>query len=188
MFDYLVKNVTHDSEPRKDNSDKKVLFEKDLKLRSAEAYREDLSFIKNEALKENLSYQMQYLEFQIRFYNEYQMYLTLESLHCKSITTTIGTIVEGILYDLKTQDGRAQNEFESRFSFLELIDDAYQHYLIERDMQDRFHTLRKERNLLHISEIKYQEYDAYNIDGANTYIRTLIDFIEAQKSGSNNPA
>ena len=89
-MELLVKNVENKENPRQDNSDKKQLFERGRRPRSAAEHKEDWSFIEDESIRTNISYQMQYLEFQVLLYNDYQIYLTVESLSCKNIMAIIG--------------------------------------------------------------------------------------------------
>jgi len=181
MIELLIKNVSNEEFPRRDNSDKRVLFEEGRKPRPAEEHREEWGFIENESLLDNISYQMQYLEFQILLYNEYQMYLTLESLHFKNIMATIGGIVESALFALVEQEKKKINsEVYAQQTFLSVIDDAYSMGIIGLELKDEFHILRKDRNLMHFSEIDYQEYSAYKMEQANRHIEALSKFIEMQ--------
>ncbi len=83
MINSLIKTQSNTENPKQDNSDKKQLF--DSHLKSASDYQEEWSFIananhstKSRAL-DNISYNLQYIEFQIKLYNEYQFYLTPRS-------------------------------------------------------------------------------------------------------------
>src|SRR5665213_1912982 len=85
---------------REDNADKKELFSKERHPHPAKYHKEEWAFIQDVSLRENVAYQMQYLEFMVALYNDYQIYLTIESLLCKDILATIGGIVEAALFDL----------------------------------------------------------------------------------------
>ena len=89
-MELLVKNIEDKEDPRKDNSDKKTLFDSERSPKAANEHKDKWSFIKNKAIRENIAYQMQYLEFQIHLYNDYQIYLTIESLIFKNIMAVIG--------------------------------------------------------------------------------------------------
>jgi hypothetical protein len=67
---------------------------------------------------------------------------------------------------------------DDRAPFLKLIDDAYEFKIIDKDLRDDFHHLRKIRNLVHLSSISYQEHKAYNIKETNHYIQSLNNFIK----------
>lgn len=126
---------------------------------------------------------MQYLEFQTRLYNDYQLYLTLESLHLKNMMGTIAGIVEAALYGLVRQASeRAGYVFDERRNFLDLINDAYDMQLIDRDLQDDFHALRKDRNLVHFRTLNYQEYSAYTHEEVNAHLAALNDFVTMQNT------
>jgi hypothetical protein len=126
---------------------------------------------------------MQYLEYQVHLYNDYQMYLTLESLHFKNIMTTLGGVVECALYALVSQ---AADEggymFDERTPFIRLIDDAFDIKIIDRELKDYFHALRKMRNFVHISSLDFREYAAYDIDETNRYLDALNRFIATQQA------
>lgn len=179
-----MKNVSSVEFPRRDNSDKKSLFREGRKPRTAEEHREEWGFIKDDTLLDNISYQMQYLEFQILLYNEYQMYLTLESLHFKNIIGTIGGIIESALSDLVWQRReKARGRVQGEPTFMDLIDEAYKLKVIGQGLRKQFHVLRKERNLMHFSDIAYQEYSAYTIGQANAHIEALLTFIDMEAVG-----
>lgn len=128
---------------------------------------------------------MQYLQFQVRLYNDYQLYLTLESLHLKSIMGTVAGIVEAALYGLvKQMSDRAGYTFDERRNFLDFIDGAYDMQLISRDLRDDFHRLRKDRNLVHFRALAYREYNSYTVDQVNDHLSALNEFVEAQASAT----
>lgn len=167
-------------EVAREEQDDKVPWElKGGSVDKAEWYREYWQGIKNEKLLANISYQMQYLEFLIKQYNTYQLYLTLESLHLKTIQATIAGILEAALYDLVAQTcEKAAYPMDERRSFLDLIDDAYDMELIDQDLRDELHQTRKDRNKVHFRSLPYLEYSAYEFDEVNKAIVTLNDFIK----------
>lgn len=182
-MELLSKQENISGNPRYDNANKKALFSDDRKPRTAEEHRIDWSFIEDEAMRENISYQMQYLEYQVHLYNDYRMYLTLESLHFKNIMAVIGGIVECALYALVEQNAEEGGYiFDDRTPFIRLIDDAYDSQIIDRELKDYFHALRKMRNLVHISSLDYREYEAYDIEETNRYIGALNKFIKENKT------
>ncbi len=177
----LQKSENTSNDPRQDNADKKPLFDEDQRLQSAAAHREVWNCIDDVGLRENISYQMQYLEFQVQLYNSYQMYLTLESLHLKNMMGTISGIVEAVLYALVRQGSQAAGwTFDERRTFLQLIDDARDMQIIDRELVDIFHDLRKDRNLVHFRTLEYREYSAYTVDEVNEYLQALDRFISLQ--------
>jgi hypothetical protein len=99
-MELLVKNIENKEDPKEDNSDKKPLFEVDRRPRTAVEHKDDWSFIGDTSIRENIAYQMQYLEFQIFLYNDYQIYLTVESLMFKNIMAVIDGVMEGALSHL----------------------------------------------------------------------------------------
>lgn len=178
-MELLVKNIEDKENPRNDNSDKKPLFEQGHRPKSANEHKDNWKFIEDEAVRTNIAYQMQYLEFQVYLYNDYQIYLTIESLMCKNLMAVIGGIVESALCDLVRQSVEKSGYiFDDRMPFLKLIDEAYDLKLVDREQKDYFHALRKMRNLVHLSSIEYKEYGAYDITETNRYIDALNRFIE----------
>ena len=99
-MEYLRKTIINIEDRRKDNSDKKELFTKTRHPHPAAFYKEQWEFIEDVAVRENISYQLQYLEFMVYLYNDYQLYLTMESLLCKDIIVLVGGIIEAALFDL----------------------------------------------------------------------------------------
>lgn len=175
----LLQKIILDSEDkRKDNSDKKVLFLKDRHSQTANFYKDQWSFIGDKTVRENIAYQMQYLEFMVHLYNDYQIYLTIESLLCKDIIVTVGGIIEAALFDLissaRKKAGMAKPD---RTDFTILLGQAYHDYgLIDKDMWHFCHELRKVRNLVHLKAADFQEHSAYTVDQANDCIKKLEEF------------
>lgn len=180
-MEVLKKNIEDKEDPRKDNSDKKPLFEGDRKPKTANEHKDTWHFIQDKNTRENIAYQMQYLEFQVHLYNDYQIYLTIESLICKNIMAVIAGVVESALSWLVgeklAKEGYLVND---KAQFLQLIDDACKFEIIDRGLQNDFHKLRKMRNLVHLNSVEYQEHSAYNPKEANHYIEALNRFIELQ--------
>ena len=179
-MELLRKTENTTDNPRLDNNDKHMLFPEGRRPRAAAQYRAELRIVSDEGLRENISYQLQYLEFQVYLYNDYQLYLTLESLHLKSMMATIAGIVEATLYGLVRQGSDvAGYTFDERRSFLDLINDAYDMQLIRKDLQRTFHQLRKDRNLVHFRTLEYREYKAYTIDEVNEFLEALNEFLQS---------
>jgi len=180
----LLKKTIVDDNKHEDNADKKSLFEKDRHPRPANSHKDDWSFIKDTRARENIAYQMQYLEFLVYLYNDYQIYLTIESLLCKNIMVIIAGVVESALYSLVNQSCEKANlEFNIRTDPIKLIQEAFDLGIIDKEMKDSFHNLRKVRNLIHLKGIEYQEHDAYVIKEVNNYLEILDKF---RKKSENN--
>jgi hypothetical protein len=177
-MELLKKTISHDEKKKQDNSDKKKLLADDRHPKSAEHYKEEWSFIEFVPAKENIAYQLQYLEYMINLYNDYQMYLTIESLHCKNIMITITSIMECALYDLLYQLARKKSDigFDEKEDFFRMIDLGFQKGLLDGQMKNLLHELRKVRNFIHISNLEHKEYEAYNIEQVNSYIMLLDNF------------
>ena len=105
-MELLTKSIEHDDHKQDDNSDKKELFSKERHPKKAIEHKEEWSFVESEKVRDNIAYQHQYLEFMIFLYNDYQIYLTVESLLCKNIMVTIASIIESALFDLVEQAPR----------------------------------------------------------------------------------
>src|SRR3989338_4034843 len=128
-MELLRKTIINPADRRKDNSDKKELFLKDRHPHTANFYKDQWLFIEDVTVRENIAYQMQYLEFMVHLYNDYQIYLTIESLLCKDIIVTIGGIIEATLFDLiasaRKRAGMGEGE---RTDFTVLLGQAYHEY------------------------------------------------------------
>lgn len=178
----LIKSTADEENPRNDNSDKKVLFNKDQHIGTADSYKNEWNFIENETVRDNIAYQMQYVEFTVRLYNEYQIYLTVESLLCKQILVVVAGVIESALFDVvENARRRAHILVDDRIDFLRLINEAYDMGVLNRDMKDAFHNLRKLRNKIHISSLTDPEYSAYSVDDVNPYLETLELFRVSQR-------
>ena len=180
-MELLKKAQNTTSDPRQDNADKKALFAEGARPRSAGEHKELWVFIADQQIRENIAYQMQYLEFQVRLYNDYQIYLTVESLLCKNIIVTIGGIIEAALYALMTEhaDGSGY-AFDEKTPYFKRIDEAYDMQIIDKELKDTLHNLRKMRNLVHLNTLDFREYQAYDIHETNEYITALDRFIQYQ--------
>lgn len=178
-MELLKKTIKKDEgEDGRDNSDKKELLAKGRHPQSAQKYRDEWSFIEYVPAKENISYNMQYLEYMVNLYNDYQMYLTIESLHCKNMLVTIASIMECALYDLLYQLNRKKSNvgFDDREDFSFLIDLGFRHGLLEGNMKYLLHDLRRVRNFVHITSLEHQEYAAYTVEQVNTHLTLLNNF------------
>ncbi len=177
-MELLRKSILEEENRRKDNSDKKELFVKDRHPKPANFYKDEWKFIEDKTVRENIAYQMQYLEFMVHLYNDYQIYLTVESLLCKDIIVTVGGIIEASLFDLittaKQKDGL---EMGDRTDFTVLLGIAYHEYkFIDESMWHFCHELRKARNLVHLKSADFQEHIAYTPKQANDCIKKLEEF------------
>ncbi len=183
-MELLIKKIVNTEDRRKDNSDKKELFIKERHPHSAAFYKDQWSFIQDVGVRENIAYQMQYLEFLTHLYNDYQIYLTIESLLCKDIMVAVGGIIEAALFDMiQSVKEKAGLKMEDRTDFTMLLGQAYHEYsLINEDLWHFFHNLRKVRNNLHLKAADFQEHSAYTIEQVNECITKLDDFLSYQKS------
>jgi len=177
-MELLRKTITDQNDHRHDNADKKPLFTKEHHPNTAAFHKEQWLFIEDVAIRENIAYQMQYLEFLVYLYNNYQIYLTLESLLCKDIIVTVGGVVEAALLSL-IQQGRekAGMHEELRTDFTSLLGQGYHEYgLLTEDLWHFFHNLRKTRNNVHLAAADFKEYAGYTIGQANECIQKLEEF------------
>jgi len=177
-MELLKKIIKHKEEKKDDNSDKKELLAEGRHPRSARQHREEWSFIDYEPARDNISYQLQYLEYMVNLYNDYKMYLTVESLHCKNMLITLASIMECALFDLLYQISQKKNGvgIDVREDFLSLIDLGFRHGLLDGNMKYLLHELRKVRNFVHISSLEHKEYEAYTVDQVNLYLVLLNNF------------
>lgn len=187
-MDLLIKNVADPLNPRNDNADKKKLFVGDDHTESAESKRGKWKFIVNEDIQHNVSYQLQYIEFLTRVYNEYQIYLTYESLLCKNIMTSVCAIAEAALFSV-ISNARAKGGLsgEWRTDFTALIGSAYNEYqLIDTETRNYFHELRLHRNTLHIQAADFKEHRGYGIERANEALK-MLEELRVQLIEVGNP-
>ncbi len=175
-MEVLRKTSAEEEKSRENESIKKNLFAKG-RIRPASFYKDEWLFIEDIRTRENISYHVQYLEFCICLYNEYEIYLTAESLLCKNMMATIAVIIESALFDLVNQAGDKTNfSFNERRDFLSRIDIAFDMKLIDYNMKNAFHDLRKLRNRIHLSGAEEREYSAYGVEEVNKYIEILDRF------------
>lgn len=184
-MELLRKTTSIAEDRRKDNADKKVLFTKERHPQTAVSYKEQWAFIEDITLRENIAYQMQYLEFMIYLYNDYQVYLTVESLLCKDIIVSVGGIIEAALFDMiQSKRKKISLAMDGRTDFTVLLGAAYHEYgLIDRDMWHFCHELRKTRNNVHLKAADFQEHIAYTVEQANECIQKLEEFRVGLKLG-----
>ena len=176
-MDRLKKQIHNPRERRLDNLDKKELFEKDRHPQPAAYYKDKWSFIKKKAARENIAYQMQYLEFMVNLYNDYQIYLTIESLLCKHLMVSVAGVVEAALAAV-LEEGYKEvgKDFNQDRNFQSLINLAFASGLMGNGMKRRLQGLRRIRNTIHISTLDYQEHVAYEVDDVNKFLDLLDDF------------
>lgn len=163
---------------RQDNADKKALFAKEHRPQAATVHKNQWALVSDTMVRENIAYQMQYLEFMVNLYNEYQVYLTIESLLCKDIIVTVGGIVEAALFDL-IQSALAKKGLPmgERTDFTVLLGQGYHDYgFLTKDLWHFFHNLRKVRNNVHLKAADFNEHTAYTVDQANECIKKLEEF------------
>jgi hypothetical protein len=178
-MDRLKKEILKSKDRRLDNLNKKELFTKDRHPQSANYYKNEWSFIKKKGARENISYQLQYLEFMVNLYNDYRFYLTIESLLCKSLMVSIASVIEAALTAILEEGYKpitAGTNLDRNFkSMLEL---AYAKGLINRNTKYKLQGLRRIRNSIHLSSIDYQEHAAYNPEDVNKHLDLLDSFRE----------
>jgi hypothetical protein len=177
-MELLRKAITDPSDHRNDNGDKKALFTKERHPQTAALYKEQWSFIEDKTLRENIAYQMQYLEFMVYLYNDYQVYLTIESLLCKDIIVSVGGVIEAALFDMiQSRKKKMGLEMDGRTDFTVLLGAAYHEYgLIDKNLWHFCHELRKIRNNVHLKAADFQEHTAYTVQQANDCIQKLEEF------------
>jgi len=176
-MELLEKTTKNKEEKKEDNSDKKELLSIGRHPQNAKHYREEWSFISYEPARDNISYQLQYLEFMINLYNDYKMYLTIESLHCKNMLITLASIFESALFDLLYQVNEKKGlGIDIREDFVSLIELGFRNGLLDGNMKYSLHELRKVRNFVHISSLEHKEYEAYTVEQVNLYLMLLNNF------------
>jgi hypothetical protein len=159
-----------------ENSSKDNLFEKG-QICSANSCKDQWFFIENDNARENIAYHVQYLEFCTALYNKYEIYLTVESLLCKNIISSIASIIECALFEIVNRYAEEANfNLDNRRDFLSRIDIAHDMQLIDEGMKDLFHALRKMRNKVHLSGAEEREYIIYTVEETNKYIDILEKF------------
>lgn len=118
------------------------------------------------------------MEFLVRLYNEYRVYLTLESLLCKDILVTVGGIIEAALFQMIAQARAKQGrDMGPRSDFTILLGIAHHELkLIDKEMWHFCHELRKTRNKVHLKSADFQEHTGYTAQQANEAITRLEEF------------
>ena len=178
-MELLIKTIKDAENPRNDNSDKKELFPADNHPQSASLYKDQWAFIEDEAIRDNIAYQMQYIEFLIKLYNGYQIYLTAESLLCKTIIVNIASVIEGALTYLVISSAQKGNwDIPQNGGFKSILARAQGMGYIDRNMRGSLSYLWDQRNHIHLNDIRLKEYDLYTIDAANSWLKKLEEFRE----------
>lgn len=175
-MDLLVKKVVHPDEPRKDNSDKLPVFDKADHPKTANEYKDDWAFIKDDKLRFNIAYALQYLEWQIKLYNRYQMYLTIEANHLKGMILNIASIMEAATTYLVEQVSSKAGSAGVVRTFSEHIRFAVDAEIIRPETSRVINELRRVRNNVHLYGIIEREYELYNVDKVNEYLTALENF------------
>ena len=179
-MELLRKTITDPENHHHDNADKRQLFTKDHHPNTAAFHRKQWSFIENMVVRKNIAHQMQYLEFLIYLYNDYQIFLMLESLLCKDVIVTVSGVVEAALLDLvQSARKKAGMPTEKRTDFIMLLGQAYhEHGFLTKDLWHFFHNLRKIRNEVHLATVDFKEYVVAGraIGQANECIERLEEF------------
>jgi len=179
-MELLRKTVIDSKNHHHDNADKRQLFTKEHHPDTTAFHRKQWLFIENMVVRKNIAYQMQYLEFLIYIYNDYQIYLMIESLLCKDIIVTVSGVVEAALLDLvQSARKKAGMPMEDRTDFIMLLGQAYhEHGLLTKNLWHFFHNLRKIRNEVHLTTADFKEYAGagYSIGQANECIERLEEF------------
>ncbi len=159
-----------------DNTSKVSLFEKG-QICSANSCKDQWFFIESDSARENIAYHVQYLDFCTALYNKYEIYLTVESLLCKNIISSIASIIECALFELVNRHAEEANfNLDDRRDFLSRIDIAHDMQMIDEEMKNLFHTLRRMRNKVHLSGSREREYIIYTVEETNKYIDILEKF------------
>ena len=174
----LHKTIAPGDDRRLDNADKKALFGKERRPQAAAVHKEQWAFVTDETVRDNIAYQMQYLEFMVNLYNEYQVYLTIESLLCKDIIVTVGGVVEAALFDLiETELSKKGLPMSERTDFTILLGQGYHEFgFLSKELWHFFHNLRKVRNYVHLKAADFNEHSAYTVDQANECLQKLEEF------------
>jgi len=180
----LKKTEAQGDDRRSDNKDKKDLLPDELHPQPAAVYKMQWRFIADENLRDNVAYQMQYLEFLVILYNEYRIYLTIESLLCKEILTNVAAIVEAVLTDaIRAARKTGGLPIDNRMDFNAILGAAYHEYkLLDKDAWHYFHELRKVRNFLHLTAADFKEHQAYTVEETNEALRRLYALRDALAS------
>ena len=166
----LIKNITDSTNPKNDNSDKATLLPTGKHPQLAIFYKGEWGFVEFEGARDNIAYLMQYIEFNVLLYNEFQIYLTLESQLCKTILITIASVVESVIYETLYQQSAS---VDIRTNFSQLIAMSFEKGLIGGGQKNTFHSLRTVRNNIHLNESELREYLDYNINQVNTALEDL---------------
>lgn len=172
----LLLKTTNESDPRISDKAKKELFPKDRHPQTANHYKDEWFFIDDKILQENIAYEMQYIEFLVKLYNDYNIYLTTESLLSKTIIMHIGSVVEAVIINVMRQWASKANMNIDRKTFDELVEMANDAGMLNGPMAYTFHDLRHFRNAIHLEGIPDREYLKYEPDKANEFLIALENF------------
>lgn len=175
-MDLLIKKIVDRDNPRNDNSDKLPVLDKADHPRTANSYKDEWAFIEEEKLRQNIAYAMQWLEWQTKLYNRYQMYLTIEAHHLKGMILTIASVMEAATKYMVDTWSRKSGTRGSYNTFGELIGFAVDSKIITPVISKTINELRRVRNNVHLYGIIEREYELYKVDRVNDYLRALENF------------
>ncbi len=158
-------------------------------LHLADFYKEELFFIKEGLKRDNIAYHLQYLEFNVYLYNNYDITYNIESLLCKNMLLTLAMIFEAILSDLLREKINTYNEVNNidyrlrnrEFTFEKLIGHGFRLDLIDLKSREKLEQLRRIRKNIHPNVPSEREYQAYSIEDVNRFINELNLFMEKLK-------
>jgi len=146
-------------------------------LHLAEFWRNHWSFIKNETILRNISYQIQYLEFLINLWNKYVIYGSIQTSLCKNIVINTTHIIEAALSYSIEEVYKQKYTKEERIlptRLFEMIGIAHKElHIISEALWHELHELRKESNKKHIQKENKWELEMYDIKNTNIALELL---------------
>jgi len=152
------------------------MFDKADHPRTANSYKDEWAFIEDEKLRQNIAYAMQWMEWQIKIYNKYQMYLTIEAHHLKGMILNIASVMEAATKYMVEKWAKKAGKQGGYRTFGELIGFAVDAKIITSSTSKTINELRRVRNNVHLYGIIEREYELYNAGKVNEYLTALENF------------
>ena len=134
-------------------------------IRTADHFRKELSFIKDDNIRDNLAYALIQSDVNRWLTNRTDIFGTAKEMIMKSSIALMGSICETMAIDgTKGIIGKSH-------SFCERCNKMVDRGIISEDLKDELHWLWETRAAIHIYEINHREHEKYKMEANNRAIK-----------------
>ena len=134
-------------------------------IRTADHFRKELSFIKDDNIKDNLAYALIQSDVYRWLTNRTDLFGIAKEMVIKSGIALMGSICETMAID------GTKGIIGKKHSFCERCNRMFDKGFISEDLRDELHWLWKVRAAIHIYEINHREYEKYKMADYNRAIK-----------------